>query len=164
MILQKTMTPTNDRLVDDAVKDCARVAARMIMSSIPYMRFRPIQSAIYPNTTCPITVPTEVATLMAVSLLVGITPLEVCQNTRPSIAVVRLIAKIWKHPESAGVLRQQAREIPHTSYASVKKPAPATTTARTWYHPKGDLSISASNKRRRSLGSRMWSYTLSISR
>src|SRR5271170_7655403 len=98
MTLQKTMTPTSDRPVDDAVNDCARVAARMIISSIPYMRFRPIQSAIYPNTNCPITVPTEVATLMAVSPLVGITPLEVCQYTRPSIAVVRLIAKIWKHP------------------------------------------------------------------
>src|SRR2546421_12983287 len=101
MTLQKTMTPTNDRPVDDALNDCARVAARMIISSIPYMGFRPIQSAIYPNSNCPITVPTEVETLMAVMPLVGITPLEVCQYTRPSIAVVRLIAMIWKYPSQS---------------------------------------------------------------
>ena len=96
--LQKTMIPTSDIARDDALRDCARVAARMIMSSTPYMRFRPSQSAMYPKTSCPITVPDDVATLMAVSLLLGIMPLwEVCQYTRPSIAVVRFIAKILSH-------------------------------------------------------------------
>lgn len=47
-----------------------------------------------------------------------------------------------------------------TSYESVKKPIPATTQARTWYHPNGALSISASARRLRSLGSWMWAKSL----
>jgi hypothetical protein len=46
----------------------------------------------------------------------------------------------------------------------VKKPIPATTQARTWYQPKGALSISARARRRRSLGSAMWAYPWSAER
>lgn len=53
-----------------------RVVTIMMISSTPYIFFRPIQSAMTPNPTWPTTVPQEVATLMAVSSWLEILPLK----------------------------------------------------------------------------------------
>lgn len=52
----------------------ARVEKMMIISSMPYMRFRPMRSASHPKNSWPMTVPPEVDTLIAVSALEGILP------------------------------------------------------------------------------------------
>jgi hypothetical protein len=83
------------------------------------------------------TVPAEVDSLIAVSCSVVSLPLW---YTMPNMMV-----------------RSDTQKM---SYESVKKPVPATTMARTWYQPKGALSISASARRRRSLGSSMWAKSL----
>src|SRR5215471_2546684 len=137
---QKTRTPTMEMDLEFEERACARVAKMMIINSSPYIRFRPTMSASQPKPTWPRTVPPDVATLMAVSELLGIFPLLDWKKTTPSMELTRLMAK--------------------RSYASVKKPTPATTIARTWYHPKGALSISAKARRRRSLGSATWANWL----
>lgn len=43
---------------------------------------------------------------------------------------------------------------------SVMKPIPPMAMVRTWYQPKGTLSISARARRRRSVGSAMWANWL----
>lgn len=82
------------------------------MSSMPYIFLRPTMSARIPKPICPITVPVEVATLMAVSALEGIFPGEwvvflngelglvlrsvgcaYCQNTTPNMDTTMLTAK-----------------------------------------------------------------------
>lgn len=52
----------------------ASVEKMMIMSSSPYIFFLPTTSASMPNPTWPLTVPVDVATLIAVSLASGILP------------------------------------------------------------------------------------------
>ncbi len=52
----------------------ASVAKMIMISSSPYIFLRPTTSAKYPKPSCPMTVPPDVATLMAVSELGGIVP------------------------------------------------------------------------------------------
>ena len=63
---QKIITPTIDMEGELDDKAWARVAKIMMISSSPYILFRPTISARIPNPTCPMTVPPEVATYWSV--------------------------------------------------------------------------------------------------
>jgi len=69
----------------------------IMISSSPYIFLRPTTSARYPKPSCPITVPPDVETLIAVSEWGGRVPcdFESWKKDIPSIAVTKLIAKIW---------------------------------------------------------------------
>jgi len=71
---QKTITPTREIPGELEARAWARVAKMMMMSSRPYIFLRPTMSARIPKPSCPRTVPPDVATLMAVSALVGMAP------------------------------------------------------------------------------------------
>jgi hypothetical protein len=83
------MTPTMFMEGELEVRAWARVAKMITINSRPYILFRPTTSARAPNPSCPTTVPAEVATLMAVSEFVGMTPLDFGQYTTPNIVVRR---------------------------------------------------------------------------
>src|ERR1700722_3149811 len=109
-------TPTNDTAFEGEHSACARVAEMIIMSSIPYIFFRPRRSARYRKPTWPITAPAEVATLIAVSELCGMTPpFDSCQKTIPIIAVVNWMANNYVEGISThSAISREMKCAPHT--------------------------------------------------
>lgn len=92
---QKMMRPVMETATEGELNAWASVAKIMMINSSPYIFLRPTTSARYPKANCPMTVPPDVATLIAVSLLGGMVPaLEECQKTIPNMAVTRLMAKM----------------------------------------------------------------------